>query len=121
LTTSLQDRPISCQNGRNDFHAIPDCHRRLAVCVTAQELPRRGAIGLVITVKNGSVVVQQVVTGGAGEAAGFRAEDWIRGVDGETITRPEQFTQAIGRRGGWLTVRQWRSRALAPASHWRQS
>lgn len=29
----------------------------LAVCVTAQELPRRGAIGLVITVKNRSVVV----------------------------------------------------------------
>lgn len=46
-----------------------------------------------ITVKNGSVVVQQVV-------AGFRAEDQIRGVDGETITRPEQFTQAIGRHGG---------------------
>jgi predicted metalloprotease with PDZ domain len=71
-----------------------------AVCVTTQELPRRGAIGLVITVKNRSVVVQQVVAGGAGEAAGFRAEDWIRGVDGETITRPEQFTQAIGRHGG---------------------
>jgi hypothetical protein len=28
-----------------------------AVCVTTQELPRRGAIGLVITVKNRSVVV----------------------------------------------------------------
>ena len=69
----------------------------LAMCVTAQELPRLGAVGLVITVKSGSVVVQQVVAGGAGEAAGFRAEDEIREVDGERITRPEQFTKAIGK------------------------
>ena len=72
----------------------------LAMCVTAQELPRRGAIGLVIAVKDGSVVVLQVVAGGAGEAAGFRAEDEIRQVDGETITRPEQFTKVIGKHAG---------------------
>jgi predicted metalloprotease with PDZ domain len=59
----------------------------LIVCTSAQDLPRRGAIGLVIADKGG-VVVQQVMAGGAGENAGFRAGDRVRSVDG--IASPER-------------------------------
>ena len=72
----------------------------LIFCASAQDLPRRGAIGLVIADNGGGVVVQQVVAGGAGENAGFRAGDRVRSVDGIAVARTEQFTKAIGGHAG---------------------
>jgi pimeloyl-ACP methyl ester carboxylesterase len=72
----------------------------------ADDLPRHGAIGLVLGPgKATGIEVQRVVPGGAGEAAGFAAGDAIAGIDGIPVTTTGQFVEAIGRHLGGDVVR----------------
>lgn len=72
----------------------------------ADDLPRRGAIGLAVgTGQANTVEVQSVVPRGAGEAAGFAAGDTITSLDGVPVGKVDQFVRAIGRHPGGDTVK----------------
>ena len=82
----------------------------MATAAFAQELPRHGVIGLQVgTVPlpdgRGSVTVQRVIAGGAGEAAGFHNGDVVLAINGERVDSGEQFARTIGRHLGGETVR----------------
>jgi alpha-beta hydrolase superfamily lysophospholipase len=64
----------------------------------ADDLPRHGVIGLVVS--GTPPAVQRVAAGGAGEAAGFRNGDVIQAIDGRTVETADQFVRAIGRHLG---------------------
>jgi S1-C subfamily serine protease len=70
------------------------------------DLPRHGVIGLVLaakdpthaeSVKANPPTVQIVMPGGAGDAAGFKTGDIVRGLDGTPITSSADFAVRIGR------------------------
>jgi pimeloyl-ACP methyl ester carboxylesterase len=66
--------------------------------LTADDLPRRGMLGLAVVNSAEGVRVQQVVPGSAAEGAGFAAGDVLRTIDNEAIRRAEEFTKAVSKR-----------------------
>jgi len=79
------------------------------LALAQDDLPRHGVIGLAVGAfdktkpagPDNPLVVQRVMEGGAGAAAGFQTGDVIRAVDGLPVSAASQFVQAIaGRLGG---------------------
>jgi uncharacterized protein len=64
----------------------------------ADDLPRHGVIGLVVS--GTPPAVQRVLAGGAGETAGFRIGDVIQAIDGRSVDTADQFVRAVGRHLG---------------------
>lgn len=84
------------------------------LAATAQTLPRHGVIGLQIGPGEGGPAIQNVISGGAGEAAGLKPGDMIQALDGIAISQPGQFTAGIARHlaGDSVAVRVIRGGAM---------
>ena len=81
---------------------------------TADDLPRHGIVGLVVSAADSSKpedpemnppTVKSVVTGGPGEAAGIQIGDTLLEIDGKPVATAASIAQEIGRHPAGAAVR----------------